>query len=81
MLPTRGIEEPRRIAQNLRTRLPNIKVLYMGAYTDENLLHRCLQGSQASILRKPFAKNQLADAVQKAIDRSRFPRLALSSRG
>ncbi len=58
MLPTHGIEEPRNLAQNLVRPLPIIKVLCMGAYTDDKLLHRYLQGSQASILRKAFIRDR-----------------------
>jgi CheY-like chemotaxis protein len=60
------------LAHKLGTRLPNIKVLYMSGYTEDKLLRRHLQGNQASILRKPFTKEQLASAVQKAIEGPSF---------
>ena len=60
------------LAHKLGMRLPRIKVLYMSGYTEDKLLRRHLQGSQASILRKPFTKDQLALAVQKAIDGPSF---------
>ncbi len=63
------------LAQKLGARLPNIKVLYMTGYTDDKLLPYHLQGSRASILRKPFTKDQLASAVQKAIEGPSFARI------
>lgn len=60
------------LAHKLGARLPGIKVLYMSGYTEDKLLRRHLQGSQASILPKPFTRDQLALAVQKAIDGPSF---------
>jgi CheY-like chemotaxis protein len=62
------------LAQKLGARLPYIKVLYMTGYTDDKLLPYHLQGSRASILRKPFTKDQLASAVQRAIEGPSFAR-------
>jgi len=60
------------LAHKLGRRRPSIKVLYMSGYTEDKLLRLHLQGSQTSILRKPFTKDQLAFAVQKAIDGPSF---------
>lgn len=55
------------LAQKLATGVPEIRVLYMTGYTDDKLLRDQLQASYASILRKPFTKDQLAIEVQKAL--------------
>lgn len=56
------------LAQKLGARLPGLKVLYMTGYTDDKLLRLELQGCRASVLRKPFNKEQLAAAVQTTIN-------------
>lgn len=58
MPPSRVIEEARNLARNLGTRLPKIQAPCMGAYADHKLLHRHLQGSQASILCKLFTQDR-----------------------
>jgi len=60
------------LAHKLGRRRPSIKVLYMSGYTEDKLLRLHLHGNQTSILRKPFTKDQLAFAVQKAIDGPSF---------
>jgi two-component system, cell cycle sensor histidine kinase and response regulator CckA len=63
------------LAQQLGSRFPTIKVLYMTGYADDKLLHSHLAGSHASILRKPFTRDQLAGAVQKAMTGPSFEQI------
>ena len=63
------------LAQKLAACVPEIRVLYMTGYTDDKLLRDQLEASHASILRKPFTKDQLASAVQKAIEGPSFAQI------
>jgi signal transduction histidine kinase/ActR/RegA family two-component response regulator len=65
----------RAIAENLSQFVPGIRVLYMTGYTDDALLHRQLGESNASILRKPFSKEQLATAVRNTLDGQSYRQL------
>ena len=57
-----GIE----LAQELRRRLPHIKVLYTTGYTEESLP---IDSPGAAVLEKPYAPNVLADSVRGVLDR------------
>ncbi len=57
----------RALAERLRERRPNLEVLYMTGYTDDEILRRGLMADQVNLLDKPFNAAQLLDAARRAI--------------
>jgi two-component system, cell cycle sensor histidine kinase and response regulator CckA len=65
------------LVANLRRRFPRLRVLFMSGYLDSTLASVAhvyrehgrveLLGPGTHLLRKPFTKDQLADAVQQAL--------------
>ena len=54
----------RELAAGLRERTPGLPVLYISGYTDDELLRRGILEPGARLLRKPFAKKDIARAVR-----------------
>lgn len=53
----------REVAARLLSNRPEIRILYMTGYTDDEIFHPRLPGEDTFVLEKPFNLGQLADAV------------------
>jgi two-component system cell cycle sensor histidine kinase/response regulator CckA len=58
----------RELAETLQDRQPGLKVLFMSGYTDDEVLQRGVSGKDASLLRKPFAAEELVRRVRMLLD-------------
>ena len=58
----------RELGQRLAERWPNMKIVYMSGYTDDEILRRGLMQSGITFLEKPFTPHGLAEAVRRALD-------------
>jgi PAS domain S-box-containing protein len=58
----------RELAQTLRDRRPDLKVLYVSGYTDDEVLNRGVNGSDATFMRKPFVAEDLVRRVRTLLD-------------
>ncbi len=56
------------LGQRLAARHPDIRVLYMSGYTDDEIFRRGLGDAGASFLEKPFTASRLAHAVRRALE-------------
>jgi PAS domain S-box-containing protein len=56
------------LVERLVARRPNLKVLYISGYTDDEVLRRGVQGSTASFLHKPFTTEDLMRRVREVLD-------------
>jgi hypothetical protein len=55
------------VAARLLSKRPEMRILYMTGYTDDDLFAVDPRGRQACVLQKPFNLGQLADAVLLAL--------------
>jgi len=58
----------RELAETLLDRRPDLKVLYISGYTDDEVLQRGVRGREVGLLRKPFATEELARRVRTVLD-------------
>ena len=58
----------RELAESLLDRRPDLKVLYMSGYTDDEVLQRGVRGRDVGLLRKPFATEERVRRVRTALD-------------
>jgi len=58
----------RELAETLLDRRPDLKILYISGYTDDEVLRRGVRGREVGLLRKPFATEELARRVRMALD-------------
>jgi PAS domain S-box-containing protein len=58
----------RELAETLVDRRPDLKVLYISGYTDDEVLQRGVRGRDVGLLRKPFATEELARRVRNVLD-------------
>jgi two-component system, cell cycle sensor histidine kinase and response regulator CckA len=58
----------RELAETLLDRRPDLKILYISGYTDDEVLRRGVRGREVGLLRKPFATEELARRVRTALD-------------
>ena len=58
------------LAEELRARRPEVRVIYMSGYTDEARSIGELDGVRAAFLAKPFTPDVLLDLVRKLVDAS-----------
>ncbi|GLC26943.1 PAS domain S-box protein [Roseisolibacter agri] len=56
------------LGERLAARHPEIRVLYMSGYTDDEIVRRGLADPGASFLEKPFTASRLAHAVRRALE-------------
>lgn len=56
------------LAEALRARLPELKILYMSGYADDAVIRRSRQQSAVSFLQKPFSARLLARKVRELLD-------------
>ncbi|HET6577203.1 MAG TPA: response regulator [Gemmatimonadales bacterium] len=61
----------RELVQALRHRRPDLKVLYVSGYTDDEILQRGVSGPEVAFLRKPFAAEELVRRVRALLDDAR----------
>jgi CheY-like chemotaxis protein len=55
----------RELAEQIRRRLPGIKVLYMTGYTEDQMLRAGLIAHEVALIRKPFSITDLARKVRE----------------
>ena len=58
----------RELAETLRDRRPDLKVLYVSGYTDDEVLNRGVSGLDAAFMRKPFMAEELVRRVRTLLD-------------
>lgn len=58
------------LSTNLLTKCPNLKVLYMSAYTANVMAHCSVLDEGVNFLQKPFSKKALADKIREILDNS-----------
>jgi two-component system, cell cycle sensor histidine kinase and response regulator CckA len=61
----------RRVADELRSGRPDMRVLYMSGYTGDAMVHRGLLDPNASFIVKPFASRDLMTMVREILDAGR----------
>jgi CheY-like chemotaxis protein len=60
----------RELAETLVDRSPDLKVLYISGYTDDEVLQRGVRGREVPLVRKPFAAEELVRRVRSILDGS-----------
>ncbi len=60
----------RALVERVRVRRPEVRVLYVSGYTDDEILRRGGLHHGTSFLQKPFTGADLATAVRRALDRT-----------
>jgi two-component system, cell cycle sensor histidine kinase and response regulator CckA len=58
----------RELAETLRGHQPDLKVLYISGYTDDEVVQRGIIGREVAFLRKPFASEELVRRVRGVLD-------------
>jgi CheY-like chemotaxis protein len=58
----------REVGERMAIRAPEIPVLYMSAYTDDEIVRRRLLAPHIKLLQKPFSPAVLAERVRAALD-------------
>ena len=58
----------RELAETLQDRRPDLKILFMSGYTDDEIVRRGLAQSGSSFLEKPFTPERVAGAIRRALD-------------
>ncbi|MBA3345350.1 MAG: response regulator [Gemmatimonadales bacterium] len=57
------------LVERLSQRRPQLKVLYMSGYTDDEVVRRGVRSADAEIIRKPFTADELMRKVRGLLDR------------
>jgi CheY-like chemotaxis protein len=60
----------RELAETLLDRSPDLKVLYISGYTDDEVIQRGLRGRDLGLLRKPFTAEELVRRVREVLDQT-----------
>ncbi|MGH7656869.1 MAG: response regulator, partial [Gemmatimonadales bacterium] len=58
----------RSLAQELHTRRPDLKILYISGHTDDAVVAHGVHESSAAFLQKPFSPEDLARKVRSVLD-------------
>jgi two-component system, cell cycle sensor histidine kinase and response regulator CckA len=58
----------RELAETLQDRRPDLKILFMSGYTDDEVLRRGVGGQDAPFVRKPFTPEDLVRRVRSLLD-------------
>jgi len=58
----------RELAQRLATLRPDMRVLYMSGYTDDNIVRHGLLDAGIAFISKPFTPDALAVKVREVLD-------------
>jgi CheY-like chemotaxis protein len=61
------------LARLLTERRPELAVLFMSGYAEDEIVHRGVVDPGVSLLHKPFGPRSLAHAVRKQLDEHSFP--------
>jgi two-component system cell cycle sensor histidine kinase/response regulator CckA len=60
----------RTVAERLTTHRPDLRVLYMSGYTDDDVMRRGITAAQTQFMQKPFLPDELMRRVRAALDAS-----------
>jgi len=60
----------RELVERLAASRPDLKVLFMSGYTDDDVLRRGVLHGEAAFLQKPFTPEQLGRKIREVLDRS-----------
>ena len=60
----------RTVAERLLTHRPDLRVLYMSGYTDDDVMRRGITAAQTQFMQKPFRPEELLRRVREALDAS-----------
>jgi two-component system cell cycle sensor histidine kinase/response regulator CckA len=58
----------RTVAERLTTHRPDLRVLYMSGYTDDDVMRRGITAAQTPFMQKPFRPDELMSRVREALD-------------
>ena len=61
----------RELAEQFRVTCPDVRVLYMSGYTDDEIVRRGLLDPGVAFLEKPVTAQRLASAVREVLDAPR----------
>jgi len=61
----------RDLAEKLQEKVPEIKVLYMSGYTDNDIAHHGVLEKDVNFIQKPFTREGLATKVREVLDRKK----------
>jgi two-component system cell cycle sensor histidine kinase/response regulator CckA len=61
----------RELAETLRDHQPDLKVLYISGYTDDEVVQRGISSREVAFLRKPFASEEFVRRVRGVLDATR----------
>ncbi|MDB4899194.1 MAG: sensor protein [Gemmatimonadetes bacterium] len=59
------------LAERMRRRWPDLTVLFMSGYTEDEIRRRGLMGHDVTVLEKPLTLARLGEAVRRALDEAR----------
>jgi FixJ family two-component response regulator len=59
----------RKLADEVKLRLPQLKVLYMTGYSRNAIVHQGRLDPGVDLVQKPVSSHELAAAVRRALDR------------
>jgi two-component system cell cycle sensor histidine kinase/response regulator CckA len=57
-----------KLSQRLRERRPELKVLFMSGYTNQDIVGIAMSDPQVTFLQKPFVPKALVEAVRELLD-------------
>jgi PAS domain S-box-containing protein len=58
----------RELAENLRSRLPEIKILFTSGYTDDAVVRKGVIEADTNFIQKPFSPDKLAEKIREILD-------------
>ena len=61
----------RELAEQLRSRRPGMKVLYMSGYTDNAVVNSGILHKEVAFLQKPFTPAALTEKVREVLENER----------
>lgn len=67
VMPQMGGSE---LAEKLKSKLPNLKILFTSGYTDEAVIRHGVIVGNTNFIQKPFAPDDLANKIRKILDDS-----------
>jgi DNA-binding response OmpR family regulator len=61
----------RTVAERLSAQRPELRVLYMSGYTDDEVMRRGITAAKTPFIQKPFLPDELLRRVREALDVNR----------
>lgn len=61
------------LVKRLTAKRPDLKVLYISGYTNDEVVKRGVRGSTASFLHKPFTSDELMQRVREVLEDAPAP--------